>query len=248
MRDLKFRNILTIMFISLLVFNCSEDDNFPNPENPGDMPYNIEINPEDFLSENIEGNHFFPFNPGLTYVYEGLNEDEVPVKVEEIHTFDTKIIMGVTCVIIHAKEYENDELIEDTYDWYAQDNEGNMWYFGEDTKEIKNGDVISTSGSWEAGVNGSLPGIIMFANPYIGVWYRQEYYENEAEDVAQILSLSESITVPYGSFTNCLQTAEWSLLEPGVLEHKFYAENIGVVKVVAVKGESGYEELTQIIE
>ena len=106
--------------------------------------------------------------------------------------------------------------------------------------------VISSEGSWEAGVDGALPGIIMLANPIPGMWYRQEYYANVAEDVAQVLSLDESVTVTYGIFNNCLQTAEWSPLETGIVEHKYYAAEIGLVKVLAVKGESGFEELVQI--
>jgi len=236
------------MLILIITVTCSEDDDSPTPENPGDMPYDIEINPNDFLSEEINGNDFFPITPGVTYEYEGIDEDGATIKIEEIHLSDTKTVMGVTCIIIRAKEYEDGELIEDTYDWYAEDNEGNVWYFGEDSKEMEGGVVVSTSGSWEAGVDGALPGIIMLEDPIVGLWYRQEYYEDEAEDVALVLSLNETVTVPFGSYNHCLQTAEWNLLEPGIVEHKFYAEDIGVVKIIAVKGDSGYEELTQIID
>jgi hypothetical protein len=149
-------------------------------------------------------------------------------------------------VVVRAREYEDDELVEDTYDWYAQDLKGNVWYFGEASQEIEGGAVVSTEGSWEAGVDGALPGIIMLANALPGMWYRQEYYENQAEDVAQVLNLNESLVVSFGSFTNCLQTAEWNLLEPGVVEHKFYAKGVGLLKAVAVKGEAGFEELVSI--
>lgn len=90
--------------------------------------------------------------------------------------------------------------------------EGSVWYFGEDSKEIENGDVVSTAGSWAAGVDGAMPGILLLAKPIEGLWYRQEFYADEAEDVAQILSLNETVTVPNGTFNNCLQTAEWNLL------------------------------------
>ena len=147
---------------------------------------------------------------------------------------------------MNAREYVDGELIEDTDDWYAQDKEGNMWYFGEDSREIEDGEVVSTAGSWEAGVDGALPGLIMLANPIPGIWYRQEYYAGEAEDVGQVLSLYESVSVTYGQFNNCLQTAEWSLLEPGIVENKFYAAGVGLLKAIAVKGESGYEDLVDI--
>ena len=121
-----------------------------------------------------------------------------------------------------------------------------MWYFGEASKEIENGNVVGTGGSWEAGEDGALPGIIMLADPLPGMWYRQEYYEGEAEDVAQILSLDYTTTVPFGSYTSCLQTAEWNLLEPGVVEHKIYTAGVGLLEAIAVKGESGFEELVAI--
>lgn len=234
-----------IMFCAILSTGC-EDDNGPKRENPADMPYFVQIDPVDFETTNITGNTFFPIDTGKTYIYEGEDEDGASVRVEEEYTGETKIILGVTCVVVNAREYVDGDLIEDTDDWYAQDKSGNIWYFGEDSREIKDGKVVSTSGSWEAGVDGALPGIIMLANPIPGIWYRQEYYTGEAEDVGQVLSLYESVTVAYGSFINCLQTAEWNLLEPGIVEHKFYADGIGLLKAIAVKGESGYEELVDI--
>jgi hypothetical protein len=123
----------------------------------------------------------------------------------------------------------NGELTEDTYDWYAQDKEGNVWYFGEDSTEYKNGKAVSTAGSWESGVGGALPGIVMPANPVPGPPYRQEYYVGEAEDWAQVDRLGMSITVPYGSFTGVLRTLEWTPLEPGFYEYKYYAPGVGIV-------------------
>ncbi|OFX19251.1 MAG: hypothetical protein A2041_06300 [Bacteroidetes bacterium GWA2_31_9b] len=245
--NLNSYKIFFLLYSILILTNgCSDDEDASLQINPSDMPYSVEINPSDFKTDNINGNLYFPIVSGTTYVYEGKNEEGNNIRVEEEYTNDTKIILGVTCIIVHATEYENNELIEDTYDWYAQDNTGNLWYFGEYSEEIKNGVVVSTDGSWEAGIDNALPGVIMFANPISGLWYRQEYYKNEAEDVAQIISLNESITITYSSFTNCLKIAEWSPLEPSIMEHKYYAPEIGLVKVISVKGESGYEELTHI--
>lgn len=239
---------LVIVSFSLLVIGCSNDETCPTcPTNPADMPYTVEIDPADFEDTDIIGNDFFPLTPGLMYVYEGENEEGLPVRIEEEYTDQTKIIMGVTCVVAEFREYEDGDLIEQTSDWYAQDKQGNVWYFGEDSEEIEDGEVVSTAGSWEAGVDGALPGILMFADPVEGLWYRQEYYEGEAEDVAQVLGLHESVTVPYGTFNSCLQMAEWSPLEPGIVEHKFYASGVGVVRVVAVEGESGFENLVEIL-
>lgn len=235
----------SVVALVTIFTSCNEDD-APLPENPANMPYDVTINPTDFVNTNIVGNDFFSLESGRTMVYLGEGEDGEVIRVEEVYTSDTKVIMGVTCVIVRAMEYEDDELIEDTYDWYAQDKAGNVWYFGEDSKEIENGQVVDTHGSWEAGVDGALPGIIMLANPIVGLWYRQEYYKGEAEDVAQILSLNATVTVPYGTFNNCIQIAEWNLLEPGVIEHKFFAPGVGLLRAVAVKGGSDYEDLVEI--
>jgi len=231
----------------LLMMSCEDGATDPEPENPLDMPYSVVIDTADFEDSNITGNAFFPLTPGTTFVYEGEDEDGLSVRVEEEYTANTKVIMGVTCVVVNAREYEEGSLVEDTFDWYAQDKQGNVWYFGEDSREIENGQIVSTAGSWEAGVEGALPGIVMLANPIEGLWYRQEYWEGEAEDVAQVLSLNETVPVPYGTFNNCLQTAEWNPLEPGIVEHKFYASGVGLLRAVAVKGESGFENLVEII-
>lgn len=233
-----------ILGLVLLATGCKDDS--VSVENPIDMPYSVTIDPEDFINENITGNTFFPIQTGRTLVYEGEDEDGAQIRVEETFTGDTKVILGVTCIIVNAKEYEDGELIEDTFDWYAQDNQGNIWYFGEDSNEIEDGEVVSKEGSWEAGKDGALPGIIMFNNPLPGVWYRQEYWENEAEDVAQILSLDETVTVPLGTYENSLQIAEWNPLEPGIVEHKFYAPQIGLIRAVKVEGEDGFEDLVEI--
>jgi hypothetical protein len=138
--------------------------------------------------------------------------------------------------------------VEDTYDWYAQDIDGNVWYIGEDSSEIEDGEVVSKEGSWEAGIDGALPGIIMWARPEVGVSYRQEFYEGEAEDMAEVVSLDASETVAYGEFDDLLEMREWTPLEPGIAEHKFYAEGIGVVLEVVVEGGEGRIELIDIIE
>jgi hypothetical protein len=146
--------------------------------------------------------------------------------------------MGVTCVVVLDSEWVGTELEEVTADWYAQDDSGNVWYFGEEAKEFEDGQVVSTEGSWEAGVDGAQPGIVMKGNPIIGDVYRQEYYEGEAEDMGEVLSLSDTVSVPYGSFQNCLRTKDWTPLEPGIIENKFFAPNVGEIKSVVVEGGS----------
>jgi len=241
--------LLLVMVIAMnaMLSGCSEDSSCPTcPTNPADMPYEVSISPADFIDSNITGNTFFPINAGQTYIYEGENEEGIPVRVEEKYTDQTRSIMGITCVVVEFREYEDGELIEETFDWYAQDIDGNVWYFGEDVMDYEGGEPVGTSGSWEAGVDGALPGIIMPANPIEGFWYRQEHYEGEAEDVAQVLSLNETVTVAYGTFSNCLQTAEWTPLEPGIVAHKYYAPGVGMVRDVTVQDSSGFENLVEI--
>ena len=201
------------------------------------------IDPADFVAE-ID-NPFFPLTPSTTFIYlgetpEGTEHNEVVV------TKETKEILGVTTVVVWDKVWLDDELIEETYDWYAQDKEGNVWYFGEDSKEYEDNVVVSTAGSWEAGVDGAQPGIIMEANPQVGDSYRQEYYQGEAEDMAEVLSLNETASVQYDYFTDCLMTKEWTPLEPGVTAHKYYAPGVGFVMEVGVEGGSERLKLIDI--
>jgi len=206
-------------------------------------PYRKEIEPANFV-DRVD-NRYFPLTPGTTFVYEGKTEDGT-VRVEDYVTHETKQVLGVTCVVVRNKVIENGDLVEETFDWYAQDKDGNVWYFGEDAKEYEAGVVVSTKGSWEAGVDGAMPGIIMEANPQVGDFYRQEYYKGEAEDMAEVLSLTESASVIYGSFDSLLMTREWALLEPGIVEHKYYAPGVGLILEVMVEGGSERVELVEI--
>lgn len=204
--------------------------------------YQPQIKPEDFLSTIT--NPYLPFVPGTTYIYEGQTEDGTERIEVEVLT-ETKVVMGVTATIVRDTVYLNGEIIEDTFDWFAQDKEGNVWYFGEETKEYENGQPINTAGAWEAGVDGALPGIVMPAHPQGGQTYRQEYYLGEAEDMAEILSLNESITIAYGSFANVVQTKDWTPLDPTIVEHKFYAPGIGLILETKVQGGDARIELIE---
>jgi len=185
-----------------------------------DKAYAPHIDPAEFTT-TID-NEYFPMKPGTTFLYEGgAQRGEMSV------THHTKKVMGVECVVVDHKEWEGEMLIERTYDWYAQDNEGTVWYFGEDTKEYEEGQVVSTKGSWEAGVDGAKAGIIMPAHPKVGESYYQEYYPGEAMDMARVLSFEASVTVPYGSFDHALETREWTPLQPGFSERKYYVRGVG---------------------
>jgi hypothetical protein len=207
-------------------------------------PYAPVIDPANF----VEGiNHpYFSLTPGTTYIYESTTEDGLE-RTEVSVLPDTKQILGVSCTVVRDTVWLDGELVEDTFDWYAQDKDGNVWYMGEDTKEYEDGVAVSTAGAWEAGVDGAQPGIIMEANPQIGDVYRQEYYAGEAEDMAEILNLSDSASVPYGVFDNVLVTKEWTPLEPDVAEQKYYAQGIGMVFSEVVEGGTGRMELVDIV-
>jgi hypothetical protein len=194
--------------------------------------YNPQIDPADFST--VIDNPLLPFQPGTTFVYEGDTPDG-HTHVDLVVTPDTKVSIGVTCVIVRDMMTIDGQLAEVALDWYAQRNGGAVWYFGEDTKDYKTRNVISTKGSWEAGVNGAKPGIVMQAHPEVGDPYRQEYAKGVAEDMATAVSLTQSVTVPYGSFTDCLKTKEFSPLEPGVVECKWYAPGVGNVVDADIK-------------
>lgn len=213
-----------------------------------DGRYDPKIDPANFVRR--VDNRYFPLKPGTKYIYEGKTKDGTE-RVEVEVTRQTKTILGVQCIIVRDRAYLNGELIEDTFDWHAQDKKGNVWYFGEDTKEYKNGKVVSTAGSFEAGVDGAKAGIIMEANPRVGDSYRQEFYKGEAEDSAEVVSrdaagLNDTVDVPHGSFENVLVTKDWAPLEPNVLEHKYYAPGVGLIGAEKVVGGSDRIELVDV--
>jgi len=194
--------------------------------------YDPHIDPANFQTK--VDNPYLPLVPGTTYKYlekEGRDTRENIVTVMS----DTKVVMGIPCTVVHDVVNEKGVLKEDTYDWYAQDKEGNVWYFGEDTKEYKKNGV-DTEGSWEAGVGPNRPGIIMPGHPTPGKPFRQEYGPGHAEDMGQVIAVHETVAVPYGTFKECVRTKEWSLLEAGH-EKKWYAKDIGVVRTESTSKE-----------
>src|SRR5882724_2860016 len=195
------------------------------------------INPQDFST--VINNPFFPLVPNTTYVYVGTTEGSA-ARDEFAVTRRTKVIMGVICREVRDRGYVDGVLVEDTLDWFAQNKDGTVWYFGEDTKELDaNGNVISTEGSWQAGVNGAQPGIVMEADPHVGDTYQQEFSVGVAEDMAAVLALNKTVNVPFGSFSNCLETEEFTPLEPGTIDHKFYARGVGLGSVRRAQRRQG---------
>lgn len=180
-------------------------------------------------------NPWFPLKPGRTLVSTGVKDGQKALDLF-VTTSRTKVIAGVRTRVVEDRLYLNNVLEERTSDYYAQDRCGNVWYFGEDTAEYANGEVSSTKGSWEAGVGGAQPGVVMLAQPTVGESYHQEFLRGEAEDVGTVVAIDDRVSVPYGSFDHVLVTEDTTPLEPQILEHKFYAPGIGVVLERVLRG------------
>jgi hypothetical protein len=188
-------------------------------------------------------NAYMPLSPGSRWVYRATSGDGSTQRIVVKVMPETKLIAnGVTARVVRDTATEKGHVVEDTYDWYAQDRRGNVWYLGEDTKAYESGKV-STAGSWEAGVNGARAGKVMPAHPRAGLQYRQEYLAGEAEDHARVLSLDDQAEVPAGHYRNALLTKEWTPLEPDGLEYKLYARGVGQVLALTVSGGWEREEL-----
>jgi len=188
-------------------------------------------------------NPYFPLPVGAKWVYRGVR-DGVSQTDRVTVTSHTKVVDGETILVVRDVAKHGTRLLEKTFDWYAQDDLGAVWYFGEDTATYgPNGQVTSTEGSWTAGVDGAVRGIIMEADPQVPDGYRQEFYAGHAEDSAWVLSLDNAVTVPYGRVHHVLRTMEWSPLEPDVVDQKYYAQGIGIVKEIAVAGDQEVAKL-----
>ena len=200
------------------------------------------IDPADFTTR-ID-NPYWPMKPGSRWVYRETDVEGARQRVVVTVTRATKLIAnGVTARVVHDVVSEDGRPVEITDDWYAQDRAGNVWYFGEATTEYTNGKPSSKHGSFEAGVDGAQPGVIMPARPRAGMRYRQEYYRGQAEDRARIMGLRERVQVPSGFFGRTLMTRDENPLEPRMLEYKFYARGVGPVLSLTVSGGSDREEL-----
>jgi hypothetical protein len=227
------RIVLAVALLLALAAGCGSEKSSSLPQ--GDET--VKLDPDEFTTE-ID-NPYWPMRPGSRWVYR-----EGKARVEVTVTGVTKKIIGIDARVVHDVLTENGKVREDTFDWYAQDESGNIWYLGENTKELEDG-KMSTEGSWQAGVDGAQPGVLLPGKPKPGLSYRQEYYKGEAEDAADVLSVDARARVPVGSFQQLLQTKEYTPLEPDVVEHKFYAKGVGPILAVTVSGGSGREELVR---
>jgi hypothetical protein len=202
------------------------------PRGPEDAPV---FDPANFSSP--AENPYFPLEPGIGAVYKGTKEGEP--QLDRVHVTDrTKEILGVVATVVSDVVTHRGTPLEKTHDWYAADNDGNVWYLGEDTVEYdENGNPVSREGSWEAGVDGAIPGIIMLADPQVTDAYRQEFSKGTAEDQAWVVRRGESVTVPYGKIDQVIRTLEWSRLEPEVVAVKLYGPGLGIIAERSLSGE-----------
>lgn len=207
--------------------------------------YQPDLDPADF----VEGvtNPYFPLAPGTRWAYRTLTSEGTE-RNDVVVTDKTRTILGIRAVVVHDTVKVDGKLTEDTYDWYAQERDGTVWYLGEDTKELENGKVVSTKGSWEAGVDGAQPGVIMQAAPSSNGWYWQEYYSAQAEDQARVLSFDGSADVPFGRYSGLLVTEERSPIEPAIVERKYYRRGMGVVLERVTKGPMEVSALVEYVK
>ena len=180
---------------------------------------------------------YFPLIPGTRLRYRGTGASSNKVTVSTV-TSQSRTVMGIRATVVHEQAFDHGSLIEDTFDWYAQDSIGNVWYLGEQTRSMKNGRVVSTVGSWEYGVNGAQPGVVMWADPaaHIGESYRQEYLPGVAEDVGKVLSVRTRAAVPHGTYRDCVETEDTTPLEPDVRERKYFCRGVGLVRELETGG------------
>jgi hypothetical protein len=202
-----------------------------------------ELDPADFVAG--VNNPYFPLPIGRTLVYEGIKDGQTQIDTVTV-TSQTKVILGITATVVSDVATHDGTVLERTSDWYAQDKQGNVWYLGEDTVHFLANGKGDTSGSWEAGVRGAIPGIVMEAHPQIPDAYRQEYLAGEAEDTAWVVLVGGTITVPYGKLRNTLVTLEATRLEPGAYDQKVYAPGIGIVSEQALTGDPETARLVSV--
>ena len=206
--------------------------------------YEPVLDPADFTT-TID-NPYFPLPVGRTLVYQGVKDGQSQVDTVTV-TNQTKLVAeGITARVVTDVATHDGAKLEETSDWYAQDNQGNVWYLGEDTKHYLPNGKVDTSGSWEAGVRDAEPGMVMEANPQIPDAYRQEFLSNQAEDTAWVVERGGSVTVPYGTLKNALTTLEATRLEPGAYDQKIYAPGIGIVREQALTGAPEFAELVSV--
>ena len=208
----------------------------------------VNFDAKDFPEPTKIDNKYHPLVPGTKYFFEG-SKKGVPFRTETVISQETKVVNGVTTRVIHDSDFGLGQLVETTEDWFAQDKKGNLWYMGEYATQYDSGQVTGHEGSWEAGVDGAKAGIVMLADPRVGTpQYKQEFRKGITEDRGKVVSVTDNLCVPYKCFQgNVLVIDETSPVEPGVVERKYYAPGVGLLRWNIVKGESESGDLAKVL-
>jgi hypothetical protein len=252
-----------LLAATLICAGCASNGNAPSASNPPNPPAldspaspsmapklptgadPVSLDPANFSADIT--NPYWPMKPGTRWIYRGVEEGESPQEIVIVATTSTKkLANGITARVVRDTARSEGQIVEDTVDWYAQDSEGNLWYMGEQTAEFEKGKVVSRAGSWEAGKDGAMPGIMIPARPEVGQKYRQEYKKGEAEDNGQVIATDNLVGVKAGQYKGALVTIDTSTIEPDVAEFKFYAPNVGPVLALDVSGGAAREELVKM--
>ena len=225
-------------------------------EDLGEERYSPDLDPDNFMSPDdwigdpAKQNPYFLLEPGRVMTYRGESEEdgEVIEEIIEVTVTDTVVeILGIECIEVRDIVTVDGEIIEDTRDWYAQDLDCNVWYMGEIALNYEDGIIVDIDGSWTAGVDGALPGVLIYKVPVVDRTHRQEVLLKEAEDVAQLEAMGVEVTIGLGTYADCLQTLEYTPIEPDTFEYKFSAPGVGVIKEEKVDSDE-VVELISIVE
>jgi hypothetical protein len=205
----------------------------------------VNLDPANFSTDIT--NPYWPMKPGTRWTYRNVEEGNPPQDIVVVVTSATKkLANGITARIVRDTGRSQGQIVEDTVDWYAQDAQGNLWYMGEQTAEFEKGKVVSRAGSWEAGKDGAMPGIMLPAQPQVGQKYRQEYKKGEAEDNGEVLATNNLVEVKAGDYRKSLVTMDTSNVEKTAVEYKFYAPGVGPLLALDISGGASREELVKV--
>jgi len=242
----------TAVVVTALLAGCNSDGGSPSSSStspgaspaPVMTPYSPAIDPADFGGP--VDNRWLPLRPGTVFRYRGVGDDGKTPELNTVAvTHKTKRIMGIDATVVLDQVFSDGKPEERTFDWYAQDKRGNVWYLGEDSRNYEHGRWVRDDGSWEAGVGNGKPGIIMLGRPRRGDAYRQEYSPGHAVDRARVLGSGGPVEVPFHSFDRTLLTREYSSIDHQ-FENKWYARGVGVIKEKALTESKELSELVAI--
>jgi hypothetical protein len=215
----------------------------PSSATPPPSGYEPVLDPAHFVS--VIDNPYYPLPVGRSLIYRGIKDGQT--QIDRVTVLSrTRVVEGVTATVVRDVAKHGKTLLEKTFDWFAQDDQGAVWYLGENTKAYGPNGHIDTSGSWESDVNDAEPGIIMEPDPQVPDAYRQEYLAGEAEDTAWIVNRGGSVVVPYGTVHRVLTSLEFARIEPDVIDQKIYAPGIGIAREVALHGEHEVAKLVKV--